>query len=94
VTHAMAQVSPRAVRQRLSEIARVDVTAELRRVHVPILYLRATHDRLVPWSAAERIRRIAPHTKIQDIEGPHLLLQCSPEHCARAIQNFIAECHA
>jgi pimeloyl-ACP methyl ester carboxylesterase len=92
VKNAMARVSPRAVRERLREIARVDVTAELRKVQVPILYLRATQDRLVPRSAAESIRRIAPHTRIRDIEGPHLLLQCAPEQCSRAISEFVDDC--
>jgi pimeloyl-ACP methyl ester carboxylesterase len=92
VKKAMARVSPHAVRERLREIARVDVTAELGKVRVPILYLRATQDRLVPRSAAERIRRIAPHTKIRDIEGPHLLLQCAPDECSRAISDFVDDC--
>jgi pimeloyl-[acyl-carrier protein] methyl ester esterase len=92
VKKAMARVSPRAVRERLREIARVDVTAELRKVQVPILYLRATQDRLVPRSAAERIRRLAPHAKVRDVEGPHLLLQCAPEQCSRAILDFVDDC--
>jgi pimeloyl-ACP methyl ester carboxylesterase len=52
----MAQVSPQAVHERLREIARVDVSAELARVRVPILYLQGSHDRLVPASAASKSR--------------------------------------
>ena len=78
-----------AVRERLRQIARVDVSAELQRVNAPILYLQASHDRLVPTSAAEQVVRIAPHTKVVEIEGPHLLLQCVPKHCAEAIREFV-----
>ena len=91
VKEAMARVSPRAVRERLREIARVDVSTELARVGVPILYLQASHDRLVPKSAADTVARLAPHAKVVEIEGPHLLLQCAPKRCAEAIREFLAE---
>jgi pimeloyl-ACP methyl ester carboxylesterase len=44
----MAQITPATARQRLREIALVDVSEELQQVRVPVLYLRALHDRLVP----------------------------------------------
>ncbi len=88
---AMARVSPDAVRARLREIARVDVSAELARVSVPILYLQASHDRLVPKSAADAVARIAPQASVVEIAGPHLLLQCAPKRCAETIREFLAE---
>jgi pimeloyl-[acyl-carrier protein] methyl ester esterase len=91
VKAAMSQVSPQAVRERLREIARVDVSSELSRVRAPILYLQASHDRLVPPSAAEQVQRIAPHAKVTQIEGPHLLLQCAPKQCAQAIREFVEQ---
>jgi pimeloyl-ACP methyl ester carboxylesterase len=89
VKNAMAQVSPQAVQERLREIARVDVSAELARIRVPIVYLQASHDRLVPPSAAKQVARIAPQTKIVEIEGPHLLLQCAPKQCGQTIREFV-----
>ncbi len=91
VKEAMSRVSPHAVRERLREIARVDVSAELGRVSVPILYLQASHDRLVPKSAAERVVRIAHHAKVVEVDGPHLLLQCSPKRCAEVLREFISQ---
>jgi pimeloyl-ACP methyl ester carboxylesterase len=92
VKNAMSRVSPQAVRERLREIARVDASEQLARVRVPILYLQASHDRLVPSSAAEQVVRIAPQTKLVQVEGPHLLLQCAPKQCGQAIREFFSSC--
>jgi pimeloyl-[acyl-carrier protein] methyl ester esterase len=92
VADALAQVSLAAVRTRLREIAHVDVSAELSKIRTPVLYLRATHDRLVPRSAGDRIVSLAPHTKVLEIEAPHMLLQCAPAECARLIGDFARRC--
>jgi pimeloyl-ACP methyl ester carboxylesterase len=74
---------------RLTEIARVDVTRELAAVDVPILYMRARHDRLVPASCAERIKRLSAAVRIVDIEAPHMLLQAAARDCASIIGDFV-----
>lgn len=91
VKSAMSRVSPHAVKERLREIARVEVSAELARVRTPILYLQASHDRLVPASAAEQVVRTATHARVKRIDGPHLLLQCAPKPCAQAIRDFLEQ---
>jgi len=48
---ALAQVSPDALRARLRSVLGVDVSAQLRAVNVPVLYLRAASDRVVPRAA-------------------------------------------
>jgi pimeloyl-[acyl-carrier protein] methyl ester esterase len=53
VRDAMSRVTPRAVRERLREIARVNVCRELSAVRVPVLYLRGVKDKLVPSSCGE-----------------------------------------
>jgi len=83
-----AAVAPNVLRTRLREVATVDVSKELRNVAVPILYLRGTHDRLVPRSCAERIAGLSPRVTIVDIEAPHMLLQCAPRECAHVIGAF------
>jgi pimeloyl-[acyl-carrier protein] methyl ester esterase len=94
IADAMAKVSRVAVRARLREIAHVDVSAELSKIPAPILYLRATHDRLVPRSSADRVVSIAPHAKVLEIDAPHMLLQCAPAECAKAILDFTREADA
>ncbi len=85
----MAKVSPAALRGRLVAVADIDVTAALSRIRVPILYLRATHDRLVPRGAADLICRIAPHARCIDISAPHMLLQCAAHESATVIEEFM-----
>ena len=94
VGDAMAQITPAVVRARLHEIALTDSSEDLRKIDVPILYLRASRDRLVPRSCADRIARLRPGTRIVDIEAPHLLLQCAPRECAQVIGDFARECCA
>jgi len=79
-------------RTRLHEVALLDASEDLQKVTVPILYLRATHDRLVPRSSAERIARLSPRVTIVDIEAPHMLLQCAPRECAQVVSSFAREC--
>lgn len=86
---SLAQVSPDVVRFRMSEIAAVDESANLRLVRVPTLYLRASDDRLVKPRSSERILEELPHTVVVEIDGPHLLLQSRPSECATAIAQFI-----
>lgn len=92
LSRVMTKVSPAATRTRLREIGTVDASAALAGIRVRILYLRATHDRLVPRSAAELIVSYAPHTRMVELNAPHMLLQCAPIECATAILQFAREC--
>jgi pimeloyl-ACP methyl ester carboxylesterase len=91
IADAMAKVGQPAVRARLREIAHVNASAELSKMQAPILYLRATRDRLVPRSSGDRIVSLAPHATLLEINAPHMLLQCAPAECARAIRDFARE---
>lgn len=92
IAQTTAGVPQHVLRTRLHEVALVDASEDLQRVTVPILYLRATHDRLVPRSSAERIARLSPLVTIVDIEAPHMLLQCAPRECAQVVSSFANEC--
>jgi pimeloyl-ACP methyl ester carboxylesterase len=85
---ALAIVSPSTLAARLKALAKIDVSDKLRQLHIPILYLRATKDYLVPRAACKQIVRMAPHTQIADIDGPHLLLQAAPIPAARVVAEF------
>lgn len=86
---AMAQVPPATLRGRLQSVLDIDVAAGLQEVEVPILYLRARQDRLVPSAASELIQRIRPRMQILDIDAPHFLLQTRPDAAADAIERFL-----
>jgi pimeloyl-[acyl-carrier protein] methyl ester esterase len=85
----LGQVSPAVLRDRLRAALSVDVTDDLRRVQVPMLYLRATQDRLVPASAAKRVAALAQKIRVMDVEAPHLLLQTAPAVAAAHVRAFL-----
>jgi pimeloyl-ACP methyl ester carboxylesterase len=84
-----AQVSSRVLRARIREVLSVNVAPLVPRVRVPVLYLRATEDRVVPRGASRIITELLPETMIVDIEAPHMLLQTAPDEAARYVQEFM-----
>lgn len=73
---------------RIHAVSHVDVRAELERVSVPVLYLRAMQDRIVSRRHAHDVLEIAPDGACVDIEAPHLVLQSAPEACWQAIDRI------
>jgi pimeloyl-ACP methyl ester carboxylesterase len=88
---ALLSVAPAVLRSRAAIALRVNVASRLRAISIPMLYLRATEDRLLSRSAGHQIRSVAPNVKSIDIDGPHLLLQASPQASALAVSNFAAQ---
>jgi pimeloyl-ACP methyl ester carboxylesterase len=91
VRNAVAPVPPDTLRARLNAVLGCDARAALARIRVPVLYLHATHDRLIGDAGLNEIRRIKPDVTVQHIDGPHLLLQKEPRQCAEFIAQFIAQ---
>ena len=88
---ALAKVRPAVFRARLAAAARVDTRDALHQVSVPILYLQASADRVVPSRAAAEIEREARVGVTRTrVDGPHFLLQAAPGNCARVIAAFAA----
>jgi len=85
---ALAAVSPAVLQFRAAAALQADVSARLGRVSVPVLYLRATHDRLLSAAAGRHILSALPQCTTMEIAGPHLLLQTAPADCARAVGAF------
>jgi fermentation-respiration switch protein FrsA (DUF1100 family) len=86
---ALDAVSDEVLRARIRAVLSVDVTSELAAVELPMLYLQASEDAVVPRSAAAVFARVARRGKVETIVGPHFLLQCVPSVAARAIEGFI-----
>lgn len=91
LAHAVARVSPAVIRARLKAVLTVDVTKKLSGLTIPVLYLRASHDRLVPRSAAALVAQANPRTRVVQLDGPHLLLQSAPAEAAQAVDAFVQE---
>ena len=85
---ALHDVSPDVLRIRAAAALRIDVTPCLSRIHMPVLYVRATNDRLILAAAGEQILRALPQAELIELVGPHMLLQATPDAVARAVVAF------
>jgi pimeloyl-[acyl-carrier protein] methyl ester esterase len=88
---AMTAVTPEAWRARLRAVLTVDLSGRLSAVKVPLLYLMAKSDRLVPRSAWELIRKSLPSAQHVELDGPHFLLQAKAVESAAHVEAFARE---
>ena len=89
VRSAVSSVQPRVLASRVRAILACDARAELGQVAAPILYLKASQDRLVGSSCLEEIERIKPTVAVASITGPHLLLQREPQQAGEVVARFV-----
>jgi pimeloyl-ACP methyl ester carboxylesterase len=94
VRSAISSVRANVLLGRLKDVFACDVRTELGQVKVPMLYIRAMQDRLIPVRCVEEILRIRPETTVVEIAGPHLILQREPQSTAAIVARFIAETQA
>nr|WP_267876176.1 alpha/beta hydrolase [Massilia sp. PAMC28688] len=89
IAASLAQASAATIRARLLAISAVDVSHQMAAVQVPVLYLQASHDRVVPKSAGRLIARLQPGATCQTLQAPHFLLQAAAGEAARAVYSFM-----
>lgn len=85
---ALNRVPARTLRARLLTVLETDYSDRLKDIQIPILYLKAAHDHVVPSSATKTITRLAPTVQVVTFKGPHLLLQTLPREVAVVVKNF------
>jgi pimeloyl-ACP methyl ester carboxylesterase len=81
VRRALRSVSPAVAASRVQAVMACDVSAQLLRVRVPILYLQADNDRLVGKSSFQEIQELKPDTTLVSIAAAHFV--CSENHSRR-----------
>ncbi len=91
---AMSGVSAQALRSRLRAVLSTDVSAKLKAVKVPLLYLLATHDRVVPASSLRHIQDVLSTVRVEPIDAPHFLLQAAPAEAADVVARFMTSLQA
>lgn len=87
--NVMEQIDGALLQHRISVLSRVDVSALLPSIEVPILYLHGVRDRIVSENDAQMIEDYLPNVSRVDIDAPHLLLQTQPQQCAELICNHV-----
>lgn len=91
---ALAQVNPASLKARLYAVLSCDVREKLKAIKVPVLYLQATRDRLLPVSAHADIHGQLHEMQTCQYEAPHFLLQTKADEVARDILRFTSEIKA
>jgi len=88
-----AEVPAPIMDARLGLINAVDVTADLKKLCLPCLFLKASDDRVIPASRLTDLIRHIPHLQVKTIEAPHFILQAAPEKCIQTIDIFLKRIH-
>lgn len=91
---ALLRVDPAVLSVRVRQALTVDLVAQGVRVQQPLLYLKATHDRLMPGNAGALAASLSPRARIESIAAPHFIFQAQPQACAKAIVAFTQACRA
>ncbi len=90
IQRAHGEVPSAVMAARVRALLAVDVREELAACEVPILYLAAKGDRVVPQRNARKIQNTRPDVEIRSIAGPHIALATNPGDAAGEIRRFMA----
>lgn len=90
----LAPLSTPVLRARLRSVMSVDVSDKMARVQVPVLYLRARHDRVVPEAAATEVRLLCRQARVVEFDAPHFVLQTRPGPTADVVHDFVQQLSA
>jgi pimeloyl-ACP methyl ester carboxylesterase len=86
---ALSRVAPAVLAGRIREVLGVNVVQQLRACTVPVLYLRARSDFVVPAWNITAIRKAYPGLQVVSLQGPHMVLQASAKEAAEALTHFL-----
>ena len=89
VRDAVLSMSAEVFASRLTSISQCDARAELAKIAVPILYVQAMNDRVVPARCLDEMLAIKPDISVARIDGPHLLLQREARRAAETVAGFV-----
>ena len=84
----MNMVTPDVFAKRIIAVLSVDESEALKKINVPILYLRAVNDMVVGKKSLNTIQKLKHDVQSVDIKAPHMLLQTQPQKAWREIIQF------
>lgn len=87
----LQKVSPVVLAARTRAALSVDVSKELQKGRVPVVYFSAKYDVIVPKWNLKKILKIKPNIKVEIFNTNHFLLQSVPQQAWEAIRKFIKE---
>lgn len=83
------QIDGTVLKHRLAVLSRIDISALLPQITVPILLMHGIHDKIVSSQDADLFESNLPRVTRANIDGPHLLLQARPRECAEWIVRHV-----
>ncbi|MFZ6732410.1 alpha/beta fold hydrolase [Undibacterium sp. Ji42W] len=86
---ALATVLPKVLKARMRCVLLIDNRHKLASIKVPVHYLYARQDRLVPFSAYTDIYDYLPATLLHEFDAPHFLLQTKATEVAALIGDLL-----
>ena len=89
LSEALRRLPPAVLQARMRAVLDVDVSDLLPQIRLPVLYLQAREDRVVPASASRRGCDALPQVKLASIVAPHMLLQTMPHEAWAAVEAFL-----
>jgi pimeloyl-ACP methyl ester carboxylesterase len=87
----VSSVRPAVIASRIRFVLACDVRKQLGDIAVPMLYIQANQDRLIPGVCVKEIHRIKPEMAVKAIDGPHLILQREPQRTAEMVAEFVRQ---
>ncbi|MES2321210.1 MAG: alpha/beta fold hydrolase [Pseudomonadota bacterium] len=91
LSRVLEHVPASVLRARLREVMKVDYSARIDDIKVPVLYLQARDDHIVPMSAARHLETHCPAMVVKRFTAPHLLLQTVPVEAAAQVLDFMSK---
>lgn len=91
VRRVLKSVAPEVLSSRVQSVLACDAKADLVGTKVPLVYLLASHDRLVSAFSRKEISRLRPDIVLASIAAPHMLLQREPQKAANLIATYVQQ---
>lgn len=85
---AIDAVAPTVLAQRVRDVLATDARTGLLGVRLPVLYLQAAHDRVVPARCGRGIAALGRGVEVVAVRAPHLLLQRAPAEALARIRGW------
>lgn len=88
---AVHGIPMRTLSFRLQQVLQVDELEQLKRICVPVLYIRPTDDKLVSGRMVAAMKAANAKLIVEEIEGPHFVLQVNAQICAQKVSEFLVQ---
>jgi len=83
----MKELDPAVIASRVEEVR--DLELDPRAIDLPVMYIQATDDLLLPESAVDDVRRFVRDLTVHRLPGGHLVLETQAELAAELVADFL-----